>query len=163
MLANLALNRVFIGGCALAAIFFGLLAYVPAVPLIVGLNGLFVGCMVAVMVAYHRLIIGAWLGIGEYNRVRQMTLGFAVLWIVVLLGAANSIYLRAKGVDIPTTPLTSATRYLAVIAAFLQVTAPDFGLGLFHGRDRRVLWTAGISGLVSAVATIFLQWQAFNF
>jgi hypothetical protein len=163
MLANLALNRVFISVCVLAAVFFGLLAYVPPVPLIVGLNGLFVGCMVAVMVAYHRLIAGAWFGIGEYNRVRQMTLGFAVLWVAIFVGAANSIYLRSAGVDVPTTPLTAATRYLAVIAAVLQVTAPDFGLGLFHGRDRRVLWAAGLSGLVSAVATIFLQWQAFNF
>jgi hypothetical protein len=39
----------------------------------------------------------------------------------------------------------------------LQVTAPDFGLGLFHGRDRRVLWASVTIGLLVAIVTITLQ------
>lgn len=163
MLANLAINRVFISSLGLAAIFFGLVATMDPVNLIVGLNGLFVGAIVAVLVAYHRLIIGAALGIGEYNRVRQMTLGFAVLWAVVCVGVYNSIYLRSSGYEIPANSLTAAARYLAIIAAVLQVTAPDFGLGLFHGRDRRVLWTGGALGFIAACVTIGLQWKALVF
>lgn len=157
MFANLALNRVVTISFLLAVIYSGLVTLVPAATLIIVLNGVFVGCMVAITVAYHRLIWFALLGVGDYNRVRQMTLGFAIAWAAIGVGAINSIYLRSIGADIPATALTAATRYLAIIAAVLQVTAPDFGLGLFHGRDRRVLWSGALLGSVAAIFTIVLQ------
>ena len=121
MFANLALNRVINAALILAAIFFGAQAFMDPASLIVTLNGVFVGAMVAVLVAYSRLIFYAALGIGDYNRVRQMTLGFALAWAAICVGVANSVYLRSIGADIPTTSLTAAARYLAIIAAVLQV------------------------------------------
>ncbi|MGO8269287.1 hypothetical protein ACC862_24300 [Rhizobium ruizarguesonis] len=163
MLANLAINRVITGALALSALFFGLVSAVDPVTLIVFLNSLFVGAMVAIIVAFHRLIIGAAFGFVEYDRVRQMTLGFAVVWAVVALSAANSIYLRSAGYDIPANAITAAGRYLAIVAAVLQVTAPDFGYGLFFGRDRRVLWAGFGLGSMAAVLAVWLQWNALSF
>ena len=45
----------------------------------------------------------------------------------------------------------------------MQITAPDFGLGLFHGRDRRVLWTAASLGLITALVTVYIQDQTLLF
>lgn len=156
-------NRVAGGIFALAALYFGLIAYADAEMLIIVLNGLFAGSMVAIAVAYHRLIIGAALGLGEYNRVRQMTMGFAVAWIAICLSSVTSIYARSEGAPLTAPALTAAVRYLCIIAAVLQVTAPDFGLGLFHGRDRKTLWTGFLLGLVTAVATIAFQDRTLAF
>lgn len=161
MFKNLALNRVLYGIVFCTSLFFALRIIFPPVELIIFLNGIFAGSIVAILVAYYKLIWYALLGIGEYNRVRQMTIGFVVCWCAICVGASNSIYLRSMGADIPMTDLTAAARYLSIIAAMLQVTAPDFGLGLFHGRDRRVLWASVTIGLLVAIVTITLQqWGA---
>lgn len=153
MLTSLISNRVAIGIFALGALFFGLVSYCDLETLIIVLNGVFVGSMVA----YHQLIIGAALGVGEYNRVRQMTIGFAIMWTVICLSAAGSIYARSKGAELTAPVLTGAIRYLAIVGAVLQITAPDFGLGLFHGRDRKTLWLGFLLGLITAIFTIYFQ------
>lgn len=153
------LNRV-IMATILAVAVFALLAFLaPVSELVVVLNGVFAGTMAAVTVAYWRLMWNAVLGIRPYDRVRQMTLGFALCWLAYILGVAISIYFRSAGVDVNSSLLTAASRYVAIIAAVLQVTAPDFGLGLFHGRDRKVLATGVIIGFIVAVAVIFGQNQ----
>jgi hypothetical protein len=152
---SLIANRVAASVFGLAALFFGLVAYVDLETLIILLNGLFAGSMVAIVVAYHRLIIGA--ALGEYTRVRQMTMGFAVVWIAVCLSSANSIIARSEGAALTAPAITAAVRYLCIIAAVLQITAPDFGLGLFHGRDRKILWTGFALGIATAVAAILFQ------
>lgn len=163
MLTSLISNRVAIGIFALAALFFGLVTYCDLETLIIVLNGVFVGSMVAIVVAYHQLILGAALGIGEYNRVRQMTIGFAVMWTVICLSAGGSIYARSRGAELTTPMLTAAIRYLAIIGAVLQITAPDFGLGLFHGRDRKTLWAGFILGLATAIAAMLFQDRSLLF
>jgi len=150
-------NRVASGGFGLAALFFGLTGYADLESLIIALNGIFAGCMIAIVVAYHRLIIGAALGIGEYNRVRQMTMGFALIWIAVCLSTGSSIYARSEGAPLAAPMATAGVRYLFILAAVMQITAPDFGLGLFHGRDRKTLWLGFVLGLITAIATIYFQ------
>ena len=163
MLISLIANRVAIGIFALATLFFGLVAYSDLETLIIVLNGLFVGSMVAIVVAYHQLIIGAAFGIGEYNRVRQMTIGFAVMWTVICLSAAGSIYARWKGAELTAPMLTAAIRFLAIVGAVMQITAPDFGLGLFHGRDRKTLWAGFLLGTATAAAAILFQDRSLIF
>lgn len=163
MLTSLIGNRVAMGIFALATLFFGLVAYSDLETLIIVLNGIFVGAMVAIVVAYHQLILGAALGIGEYDRVRQMTIGFAVMWTVICLSAGGSIYARSRGAELTAPMLTAAIRYLAIVGAVLQITAPDFGLGLFHGRDRKTLWAGFLLGLVTAAAAIVFQDQSLVF
>lgn len=153
------LNRV-IMATILAVAVFALLAFLaPVSELVVVLNGVFAGTMAAVTVAYWRLMWNAVLGIRPYDRVRQMTLGFALCWLAYILGVSISIYFRSAGVDVNSSLLTAASRYVAILAAILQVTAPDFGLGLFHGRDRKVLATGVTVGLIVAIIVVFGQNQ----
>lgn len=152
-----ALNRVLIQ-TALAWVIFGLLVWLaPVRELIVLLNGLFVGSAVAIIVAYWKLLWYAILGIRPYDRVRQMTIGFFLCWLAYVLGVMVSIYLRSTGAITTPIVLTAASRYVAIIAAVLQVTAPDFGLGIFHGRDRKTLWTGISLGGLVAIAAIWMQ------
>ena len=150
-------NRVVIAILAASALFALLVAFIPTPRLIVILNGIFAGTMGAVFVAYWRLLWNAVLGIRPYDRVRQMTLGFALCWTAYVLGVMVSIYLRSAGAEINTSVLTAASRYVAIIAAMLQVSAPDFGLGLFHGRDRKVLPASVGVGLLVVVFIMLAQ------
>ena len=151
------LNRVIMATILAIALFVALSATTPLSEMIILFNGIFAGTMAAVTVAYWRLLLNAVIGIRPYDRVRQMTLGFALCWLAYVLGAAASIYFRSSGIDVNSSPLTAASRYVAIIAAVLQVTAPDFGLGLFHGRDRKVLVTGVTVGMIVAVFVVFAQ------
>ena len=149
------LNRVIMATILAIALFAALSATTPVSEMIILFNGIFAGTMAAITVAYWRLLLNAVIGIRPYDRVRQMTLGFALCWLAYVLGAAASIYFRSSGIDVNSSPLTAASLYVAIIAAVLQVTAPDFGLGLFHGRDRKVLATGIFVGLIVAMVVIF--------
>jgi hypothetical protein len=153
------INRVLITTALSAILFAGLAWAVPVSELTILLNGIFAGTMAAITVAYWRLLWNAVLGIRPYDRVRQMTLGFALCWAAYILGVLISIYFRSAGIDVNSSLLTAASRYVAIIAAMLQVTAPDFGLGLFHGRDRKVLATGVTVGLIVAIIVVFGQNQ----
>ncbi len=149
---------LFFGGAAACAFVYALLRLMLSPDeLVILLNGLFAGSITAVAVAYGPLIWYAVIGRHPYDRVWQMTLGFAVLWLAVCVGVANSVFLRASDLAPPTTDLTPIARFLAIIAACIQVTAPDFGLGIFHGRDRKVLWSAVSLGLLVATLIIAVQ------
>lgn len=151
------LNRVVLGVLG-SILFFGLLvATIPLPVLVVILNGVFIGTMVGVLVAFGPLIWQAVLGRGPYDRVRQMTLGMAACWAAYICTVLISIYVRAAGGDPTAFLLVAAGRYIAILAAILQVTAPNFGAGLFHGRERRILFLGVALGLLSAVALIFMQ------
>lgn len=154
-----AINRVLVGSFLLVLVFFVVVATLPLDDVIIVLNGLFFGTAAAILVAYGRLLWNAILGIRPYDRVRQMTLGFFLCWVAYGLVVAASFYLRASGTDVNSTYLTAASRYAAVVAAVLQVTAPDFGLGIFHGRDRKVLYTSVAIGLAVAVASVYAQFD----
>lgn len=156
-MSNLKISRVVIASIVIIAGFIILYNIFTPANLIILLNGLFVGSLVSIAIAYHELVWMAIRGDGIYDRIRQMTLGFAVQWLVIIIGASTSIYIRMA--DLPTTTFTmvALSRYLAIVAAILQVTAPDFGLGLFHGRDRKVLTASVITGLIVSFAVIVAQ------
>ena len=157
MLRSLALSRVLLAAIIIVAVFAFLRFIFSPSDLIILLNGLFAGAIVAVCIAYSKLVWYAALGVGKYDRVRQMTLGFALCWAAISISAITSIWMRI--IDLTPVAFTSVAfaRYIAIIAAVMQVTAPDFGLGLFHGRDRKVLYSATVIGLIVAVAVMVLQ------
>lgn len=125
--------------------------------LIVLLNGLFVGSLVAIAVAYKELLWEALVGDGHYDRYRQMTLSIFMQWVVIGIGVGTSIFIKVT--DLPTTAYTAVAfaRYLATVAAVLQITSPDLGQGLWYGRDRKVLLISFGFGISVAVGVIFLQ------
>jgi hypothetical protein len=133
------------------------MATIPAERLLVLLNGVLAGCMAAIIVAYGKLMWNALTGVHGYDRVRQMTLGFFLCWTCVATSLLASIYVRAADIPAPALLIVCVGRFLAITAAVLQVTAPDFGLGLFHGRDRKVLTASVIIGLLVAVAVVYGQ------
>lgn len=159
-----AANRVILGAVAALIGFWVLAATVAPAFLIVMLNGVYFGTVAAIIVAYGRLLLNAVGGVRPYDRVRQMTLGFFLMHVAYGITVIVSFYLRASGMDVTSTIGTAGSRYCAILAAILQVTAPDFGLGLFHGRDRKVLLTGVSIGLIVAVVMTLAQTQeAFAF
>ncbi len=151
------LNRVVIAAVAGLVIFLALYAAVPIRPLLILMNGLFVGAMVGLAVTYGQLIWNAVLGVRPYDRVQQMALGMAVHWISTALLVGSSIFLVAFDAGQETTFGGLLGRYLAVVAAALKATAPDLGFGIFHGRDRKLLFAGLALGALSAGAVILLQ------
>ena len=151
------MNRVVIASAVAAVAFFALYYSLPTEHMVILMNGLFAGSIAGIIVAYWRLLLNAVMGVKPYDRVQQMTLGFAGAWLALCLLIWSSVWLVSTGSAANTTFFGLAGRFTAIIAAVLQVTAPDFGLGLFHGRDRKVL-TASLSvGFLVALAVILLQ------
>lgn len=150
-------NRVIASAAGLVALFFAMAYTIPIDFFIVLLNGVFVGSMAAVTIAYWPLVKNAVLGVRPYDRVRQMTVGFALCWAAYIMSVSVSVYFRSADMTVQPTLFTAAGRYAAIVAAILQVTAPDFGLGLFHGRDRKVLYTGIGVGLMVALCVIVMQ------
>jgi len=131
-------------------------AFTPKV-LISLLNGLLAGAMVSIGVTYHRLLWDAWVNPNDYGRVRQMSLTVAGQWVVIILGCLTSIYINTA--ELPTNAFVTVSfaRYLAIWLAIFQVTAPDFGQGVFYGTDRKFLGLGIFSGLLVAVVAILAQ------
>lgn len=124
---------------------------------IIVLNGLFVGSVITVALTYSNILVASVFGDGPYDRVRQMALGIAIAWVAIVIGVISSVIGRANGQYITLTEYTPISRYLAVVAAIVQVTAPDLGEGIFFGRDRRLLYIGVAAGLAVAIAVILLQ------
>lgn len=121
------------------------------------LNGLFVGSMTAIGVTYYKLLWDAWFNPYDFNRVRQMTLTIGGQWIVISLFILTSAYINYA--ELPSTFFISTlfARYLATIVAIFQVTAPDYGDGLFYGADRKFLSIGLIAGAIAGLAVVLLQ------
>lgn len=156
---NLALNKLILSFLAAVVFLLVLINMFEAETLIYIMNSTFAGAMVAILVAYWRLVWNALAGIRPYDRVRQMTLGFVLCWVAYCISVFTSIYFRSADLSgaATTSIWTVMGRYIAIFAAVLQVTAPDFGLGIFHGRDRKTLWTGLTAGVVFGIAVYFMQ------
>lgn len=150
-------SRVVISATGLLALFFALCFFVSASTLTVLLNGVFVGTLIAIFVTYWTLIWNAFLGVGYYDRVRQMILGFALCWIALILSVLVGINIRVSGGAINSNYFIAASRYAAIIAAMLQVSAPDFGYGWFYGKERKALWVGIAIGSVAGLGLILAQ------
>lgn len=129
--------------------------------LIVMLNGLFVGSIVSLLVAFGPLIWSLFRGKQQATRAQELALGFFALWIAYILTAYVSVWTRSIGEATANPSYMSAlSRYIAVYAAVRQVTAPDYGLGFIYGRDRKILLIAMGLGLLVAVGLWIVQDQA---
>jgi hypothetical protein len=153
----IATSRVVLVIAAVVGVFTASLYALSVDRVIIVLNALFVGTSVAIAVSYWRLFINALAGHSPYDRVRQMTWGFFLCWLAIAFGTFGSIYTRLYELPTQTTVLLALSRFFAIGAAILQVTAPDFGQGLFHGRDRKLLAGSIVIGLAVAIILIYGQ------
>ncbi len=153
-------NRIvwLIFGWSFAGLAF-LFALGPVQDLITLLNGILAGSLFGILFAYWRLAIATVVGAPPFDRARQYALSVFILWIVIAVLVFGSIWTRSSGVWTPPYFYAVAIRYGAIIAAWMQVTAPDFDEGFFSGKDRKVLWTAVLISTVSSLFFIFAQDQ----
>lgn len=130
--------------------------------MIVTLNGLFVGAIVSLSVAFGPLIWSLFRGKeSDYRRAQELALGFFALWVAYVLAAYVSVWTRSIG-EATSNPsyMSALSRYIAVYAAIRQVTAPDYGLGFIYGRDRKILALSLVLGAFTAIALWIIQDQA---
>jgi len=158
MYRSLALNRVLLTAAGLIVVFVAMKVFIEPNLLMSVLNGLFAGMTVGIVAAYYRLIWEAiWRG-GEYDRIRSYSLGLFLPWVALFVLIGVSI--QARTTELFTGPNYTAGalgRYIAIIAAVMQVNALDFSYALLHGRDRVMVRSGVVLGLVVAVATIAIQ------
>lgn len=155
MVRRLTLN--FLNIAMAAAAIFALLSVAPLDKLIFVLNGVFIGTGVALVVSFAPLLWNALAGVRPYDRVRQMTLAWAVVWLGIFLQTSTSVYQNASADDINQMYVYALYKILFIIGAVMQQTAPDFGLGIFYGRDRKVLWTSFLIGGFVALLVFMAQ------
>lgn len=158
MLTKLATSNVVLYALISAVVLFGLLAWVDLYDLITILNGVFIGTMLSITVAYGPLFWRALIGDKTvFPDARQLIVGYFGAWLAYGLVVYGSAHTHVS--DLPTTPLveTAVSRYIAIISAVVQITASDYGKGVFYGRDRKVLWWAIGAGLLVGLGAIILQ------
>jgi hypothetical protein len=150
-------NKVLTLAFALTVLFFVLVALTPINLLIAVLNGIFIGAVTTIVFTYGHIFWDSILRSAPYDRVRQMTVGFAACWLAYTLNVAVSIGYHTLESDVNPSVALAASRYIAILAAVLQVTAPDFGLGILHSRSRRTLTSGLFIGVLVAVWIISFQ------
>ena len=92
---NIALNKLILSAMAAIGFFLIVINMFEAETLIYITNSAFAGAMVAILVAYWRLVWNALAGIRPYDRVRQMTLGFVLCWVAYCISVFTSIYFHS--------------------------------------------------------------------
>lgn len=148
---------------AYAGLFALFRALLSASELIIVLNGLFIGAIASLVVAFSPLTFSAVAGRLKYADVAQMTLGAALMWIGVTISVLVSIFLQASGALTYDLTLTALARYTVIAGALMIVYAPDFGFGVFHGRDRKVAVVAMLVGLAVAACVVCMQrWELLS-
>lgn len=155
-LRNVPKSRIAIGTILVLLGFAGLYLVFDADNLIILLNGCFAGSLVAIGLAYRRLLLDALIGDGLYDRYRQMTFSIFLQWVVICIGVATSIYVNAANLPEPAFLAIAFARYLATVTAFIQITSPYVG-GKFVAGDKLLISTSLGIGAVVAVILIWLQ------
>lgn len=125
------------------------------------LNGVYVGIALVIFLVFRRVTFDTLLGRGEYRRAQRMALGLALLWIAFNLRTLASILYRATNNQqwVLDLPLGALVTYIAILAGYLQITSPGFGMepGYIHGQSRRwIVFSFAVSILVG-FGVIWLQ------
>lgn len=141
--------RFFAAALLALAAFWSVGSLLPISLLVAICNGMLVGVGVALAIAYGPLILSSVFK-RPYDRVRQMTIGIFLLWIALALPVSGSIYQKMADLPNQNTMMVASGRFVAIIAAILQVTAPDFGKGMLYGRDRKMLAVGILTGAITA-------------
>jgi hypothetical protein len=150
-------NRRFLYLCGLLAVFFALASVMPTDTLIVVLNGVYIGAMFGIAVCFGGMILDAMTGKEEYDDVSQMVTSMFGTWVALSIAFGVSAYLRAADMSSSSLLASAFARYVGILSAVGQITAPTLGERFFAGRDRKVLWASLFVGLGTAVAVTAAQ------
>lgn len=139
------------------ALFFVMKFFLSADALIILLNGLFVGSLVGLIIAFAPLGWTAMRGRLRYADAGTFTLALFMLIYGIALGVSSSLWIRVSGLPVTPLTLTALARYAIIIGFTLFVYAPDFGNGLFYGRDRKEFALALAVGAVCSALVVYMQ------
>lgn len=131
--------------------------------LIVVMNAFVFGAIISLVITYAQYIYYAIASDDQWNRARQFGISTAILWASVLVVVAASV-IRHSGsaYDISSTNfLDYLFRYLVIIAATMQVFAPDYGERLFYSKERQSLILGSVAGICVAIFLIVMQAENF--
>ena len=115
---NLALNKLILSSLAAIVFFLVVINMFEVETLIYIMNSTFAGAMVALLVAYWRIVWNALAGVRPYDRVRQMTLGFVLCWVAYCISVFTSIYFRSA--DLSGANTASLRTVFGIIVFFAQ-------------------------------------------
>lgn len=125
------------------------------------LNGIYVAVAFVIFLVFRKVTLDTLLGKGEYKRAQRMALGLTLLWFAFNLRTLQSILYRATSNEqwILDLPLGALVTYLAIIAGYLQITSPGFGMhqGYVHKQGRLWIGFAAILGAIVGFGVIWLQ------
>lgn len=123
------------------------------------LNAIYAGQISAISVIYGAYFIYVISSHERWNRGRQyvVTTGLQHLayFLVVTYSITNRRYGRNATISVDIQLLLS--RYVALIAGFLQLTAPDLGKPFLYGFSRKVLWSGTALGIIVALLVVYVQ------
>jgi hypothetical protein len=131
--------------------------YINADTLVVILNGVFVGSIVAFLFVLRTLTWATFRGKIKYPDVSMFTLGLLLVLFGICSGVATSIYIKASDLAVPVFTLTALARYSVICGIMTMAYAPGAGGGFLEGSDRKVVLLSVASGIVAALVTIYVQ------
>jgi hypothetical protein len=158
---NFVKSKVFFWGCVIA-LFFSIVAYfTPRVLFTSVLNGVFLGVFVAVAIVYTPLIWAS-IGKGRLDRVSQLVIGIALLWVSVAGQRIYWLVWQANGLpqSWQFNQLLSGLILLSIIGGGLFVTAPGFpandidAAGVWGSNRKLLLWLGALGGLITFVISV---------
>lgn len=156
-------SKLILWAFVLAAIYTVIAMVVPSVHLIIVLNGVFLGIVVAVTIVYSPLI---WLTLGrkEFDRVGQLSVGIGLLWLSIAgqrLWSSVFNYYKAP-MEWVNHPVTGAITFVAIVGGCLFVTAPGYPPKTsiepveLWGANRRLLLILGsLGGMLAFVLSVY--------
>ncbi len=144
-------------------IFVALSSFVPRLALMTILNGVFLGIVVAVVIVYTPLV---WLTFrrGNVDRVSQLALGIALLWVSIAGQRLYWIVWHANGMPEAwrSNPYLSALAFISIIGGGLFVTAPGYPPETsideisFLGANRKMLVVMGaLGGMIASGLSVW--------
>lgn len=156
---ELGFNKAVAWTVALACLYVLLLFNFDLNTLIVILNGILGGAMIAAAIAYHKLfIVSLFAKEPPFDRAAQFALAVIGLMTAVGLFVAASTQIRIIGGTVSQPSVVSvAARYVATVSVVLLVSAPDFGYSVIYGRDRKALVLGTSIGFISAIVLVWAQ------
>lgn len=125
------------------------------------MNAFLFGNLISLAVLYGKYIWYVISSPSEWSPARSFALSTALLWIAMGVVVSGSIYRHSMpGYNINSTNfLDLFARYVAIIAATMQIFSPSQGLALFATTERKLLIWGSIAGLAVALAATVMQAQ----
>jgi len=148
----------------LTLLFIAGLAWIKSTIFLIILNSLMFGTFMSVAITYGYFFGYTIFVKSEWSREKQFIISTGLLWMFIMLTGIYSYTHRTvtPDVEIPADWMLLLTRYIAIVAAVMQVFAPDMGESLYYGVHRKVM-LAGIvvGGLVAAYTMLVAISPAF--